>query len=141
MYTDCVDYRSSYLLGCCRPVGMPHMEQVTVHNPDPEISLHLLSISGSTLHFHCSFFQDKVCNPQQPLLLIGRCLVQTLDRLMNEPGDLLLGLQHLYCPEVTSVHIRGCVVPITILQSNATRMWPVLQGPQDHVCIQQSNVS
>lgn len=43
-----------------RPVGMPHMEQVTVHNPDPHTNLHLLSISGSTLHFHCSFFQDKV---------------------------------------------------------------------------------
>ena len=44
----------------CRPVGMPYMEKVTVHNPDTQNSLHLLSISGSTLHFHCSFFQDKV---------------------------------------------------------------------------------
>ena len=39
---------------------MPQMQHVTVHNPDTHNSLHLLSISGSTLHFHCSFFQDKV---------------------------------------------------------------------------------
>ncbi|XP_013418594.1 transmembrane protein 131-like isoform X2 [Lingula anatina] len=44
-------------------VGMPHMETVTVHNPDTINSLHLLSISGSTLHFHCSFFQDKLVPP------------------------------------------------------------------------------
>ena len=43
-----------------RPLGIPHMEQVTVHNPDSQNSLHLLSISGSSQHFHCSFFQDKV---------------------------------------------------------------------------------
>ncbi|KAI0212835.1 transmembrane protein 131 [Lamellibrachia satsuma] len=44
-------------------VGMPHMEQVTVHNPDTQNSLHLFSISGSTLHFHCSFFQHKAVPP------------------------------------------------------------------------------
>ncbi len=36
------------------------MQHVTVHNPDTHNSLHLLSISGSTLHFHCSFFSEKV---------------------------------------------------------------------------------
>ena len=44
-------------------VGMPSMRQVTVNNPNMENSLHLLSISGSTLHFHCSFFQDKMVPP------------------------------------------------------------------------------
>ena len=39
---------------------MPRMEQVTVRNTDRKNNLHLLSISGSTAHFHCSFFQDKV---------------------------------------------------------------------------------
>ena len=43
-----------------RAVGMPRMEQVTVRNTDRKNNLHLLSISGSTAHFHCSFFQDKV---------------------------------------------------------------------------------
>ena len=43
-----------------RPVGMPRMEKVIVQNTDTKNSLHLLSISGSTVHFHCSFFQDKV---------------------------------------------------------------------------------
>ncbi|KAK2170432.1 hypothetical protein LSH36_3g30072 [Paralvinella palmiformis] len=46
-----------------QPVGMPHMQQVTVQNLDPDKSLHLLSISGSTQHFHCSFFQDKKVPP------------------------------------------------------------------------------
>ena len=39
---------------------MPRMEKVIVQNTDTKNSLHLLSISGSTVHFHCSFFQDKV---------------------------------------------------------------------------------
>ena len=45
---------------CFRPVGMPRMEKVIVQNTDTKNSLRLLSISGSTVHFHCSFFQDKV---------------------------------------------------------------------------------
>ncbi|XP_048778429.1 transmembrane protein 131-like isoform X3 [Ostrea edulis] len=46
-----------------RPVGMPFLEQVVVHNTDNRNDLHLLSISGSTVHFHCSFFQEKVVPP------------------------------------------------------------------------------
>ncbi|GFN80733.1 transmembrane protein 131-like isoform x2 [Plakobranchus ocellatus] len=46
-----------------QPVGMPRMEKVVVQNNDLKRSLHLLSISGSTAHFHCSFFQDKVVPP------------------------------------------------------------------------------
>ncbi|XP_061164811.1 transmembrane protein 131-like isoform X1 [Saccostrea echinata] len=46
-----------------RPVGMPFMEQVVVHNTDSRNDLHLLSISGSTVHFHCSFFQEKIVPP------------------------------------------------------------------------------
>ncbi|KAL4230243.1 hypothetical protein ACF0H5_010629 [Mactra antiquata] len=46
-----------------QPVGMPRMEHVSVHNSDSKNNLHLLSISGSTAHFHCSFFQDKIVPP------------------------------------------------------------------------------
>lgn len=46
-----------------QPVGMPRMEKVIVQNNDPKHNLHLLSISGSTVHFHCSFFQDKIVPP------------------------------------------------------------------------------
>ncbi|XP_067136144.1 transmembrane protein 131 isoform X2 [Centruroides vittatus] len=45
------------------PVGMPHMEHVVVRNLSPDTSIHMLSISGSTRHFHCSFFQEKVIPP------------------------------------------------------------------------------
>ena len=44
----------------CRPVGMPCTEHVRVENKDPHLPLHLLSIAGSTSHYHCSFFEDKV---------------------------------------------------------------------------------
>ncbi|XP_059172508.1 transmembrane protein 131-like isoform X2 [Physella acuta] len=46
-----------------QPVGMPRLEKVIVQNNDPKHNLHLLSISGSTVHFHCSFFQDKIVPP------------------------------------------------------------------------------
>ncbi|GFX31600.1 transmembrane protein 131 [Trichonephila clavipes] len=46
-----------------RPVGMPHMERVIIQNLSPDTSIHMLSISGNTLHTHCSFFQEKVIPP------------------------------------------------------------------------------
>ncbi|XP_014681802.1 PREDICTED: transmembrane protein 131-like, partial [Priapulus caudatus] len=45
------------------PVGMPHLERVLVQNPSSENSVTLYSISGSTVHFQCSFFEDKVLSP------------------------------------------------------------------------------
>ncbi|XP_077390366.1 transmembrane protein 131 isoform X3 [Festucalex cinctus] len=45
-----------------RPVGMPKMEKVYLHNPSPaEISL--ISISATTAHFHASFFQNRIIPP------------------------------------------------------------------------------
>ncbi|XP_038063228.1 transmembrane protein 131-like [Patiria miniata] len=44
-------------------IGMPEIATVRVFNPHPENTLRMLSISGSTPHFHCSFFQDKVVPP------------------------------------------------------------------------------
>lgn len=44
-------------------VGMPHMKSVVIKNLSPDTSIHMLSISGNTLHFHCSFFQEKVIPP------------------------------------------------------------------------------
>ena len=43
-----------------RSVGMPSIRTVTVVNPHTEQNLQLQSISGSTAHFHASFFQTKV---------------------------------------------------------------------------------
>lgn len=43
-----------------RPVGVPHLEKVTLYNIDSNRSIDMTSISGSTVHFHSSFFQDKV---------------------------------------------------------------------------------
>ncbi|XP_022100300.1 transmembrane protein 131-like isoform X2 [Acanthaster planci] len=44
-------------------IGMPELATVQVFNSHPENMLRMLSISGSTPHFHCSFFQDKVVPP------------------------------------------------------------------------------
>ncbi|XP_071504186.1 transmembrane protein 131-like, partial [Diadema antillarum] len=44
-------------------VGMPEIRTVRVVNPHPENTLRMLSISGTTPHFHCSFFQEKVLPP------------------------------------------------------------------------------
>ncbi|XP_077984160.1 transmembrane protein 131-like [Glandiceps talaboti] len=46
-----------------QPIGMPKIETVVIHNPHSENSIRMLSISGSTPHFHSSFFQDKVVPP------------------------------------------------------------------------------
>ncbi|KAF2366200.1 Transmembrane protein 131-like [Trinorchestia longiramus] len=52
------------------PVGMPVMRKVVVRNVgslssagyagESATAVHLHSLSGNTLHFHCTFFQDKV---------------------------------------------------------------------------------
>ncbi|XP_033110665.1 transmembrane protein 131-like [Anneissia japonica] len=41
------------------PIGMPHVESVTIYNSHPDSTVKLNTISGSTPHFHCSFFRDK----------------------------------------------------------------------------------
>lgn len=43
-----------------RPVGMPKMEKVYLHNPSSEETITLVSISATTSHFHASFFQNRV---------------------------------------------------------------------------------
>ncbi|XP_034937146.1 transmembrane protein 131 [Chelonus insularis] len=46
-----------------RQLGVPHQETVFLINKDHNRTIHLTSISGSTQHFHSSFFQDKVIPP------------------------------------------------------------------------------
>ncbi|KAG8040324.1 hypothetical protein G9C98_000895 [Cotesia typhae] len=46
-----------------RQLGVPYQETVTLINLDKNRTIHLKSISGSTQHFHSSFFQDKVIPP------------------------------------------------------------------------------
>lgn len=43
-----------------RPLGVPHLEKVMLHNVHNNRSIDMTSISGSTVHFHSSFFEDKV---------------------------------------------------------------------------------
>jgi hypothetical protein len=45
---------------CYRHVGVPHQEKVTLFNVNNNKTIHMSSISGSTVHFHSSFFEDKV---------------------------------------------------------------------------------
>ncbi|XP_076294204.1 transmembrane protein 131 [Lasioglossum baleicum] len=43
-----------------RQLGIPHQETVILFNKDHNKTIHLLSISGNTRHFHSSFFRSKV---------------------------------------------------------------------------------
>ncbi len=43
-----------------QPLGLPVLRKVRVHNLNAQSSIQMLSISGNTIHFHCSFFADKV---------------------------------------------------------------------------------
>lgn len=45
-----------------RPLGVPHLEKVTLFNINSNKSVDMTSISGNTVHFHSSFFEDKVNN-------------------------------------------------------------------------------
>lgn len=43
------------------PISIPVIETVYVHNARPdELAIQMISISGNTEHFHCSFFEDKI---------------------------------------------------------------------------------
>ncbi|XP_046395502.1 transmembrane protein 131 isoform X2 [Ischnura elegans] len=46
-----------------RHLGVPHSEKVTLINMNSNKTIHMSSISGNTVHFHCSFFEDKVVPP------------------------------------------------------------------------------
>ncbi|XP_076231606.1 transmembrane protein 131 isoform X2 [Calliopsis andreniformis] len=46
-----------------RQLGIPHQETVILFNKDHNKTIHLLSISGNTRHFHSSFFRNKVVPP------------------------------------------------------------------------------
>ncbi|KAK6637148.1 hypothetical protein RUM44_007562 [Polyplax serrata] len=47
-----------------RHLGVPHLETVTLVNMDDNKTIHMSSVSGNTLHFHSSFFQDKTIPPK-----------------------------------------------------------------------------
>ena len=49
-----------FIISFCSYVGIPRLEKVTIQNRDTKNNIRLLSISGSTSHFYCSFFHDKV---------------------------------------------------------------------------------
>ena len=49
-----------FLILFSRPIGVPLLRKVTIHNINGHSSIQMLSISGNTFHFHCSFFNDKV---------------------------------------------------------------------------------
>lgn len=57
-----------------RPLGMPILQKVTVFNLNKQNSIQMLSISGNTVHFHCSFFADKVLIKELILTLLANFL-------------------------------------------------------------------
>ena len=53
-----------------RPIGLPVLRKVRVHNLNAQSSIQMLSISGNTIHFHCSFFTDKVNQSQNYIIYV-----------------------------------------------------------------------
>nr|CAH7726088.1 unnamed protein product [Callosobruchus chinensis] len=56
-------FEPSYLDFKQRSLGVPHMEKVTLRNTNKNKSIYMTSISGSSVHFHSSFFEDKKIPP------------------------------------------------------------------------------
>lgn len=67
-----------------RPVGMPKMEKVYLHNPSSE-EISLISISATTAHFHASFFQSRVstCLGYDLLKSVGHTHTHNREALMS----------------------------------------------------------
>nr|CAI5858052.1 unnamed protein product [Callosobruchus analis] len=56
-------FEPSYLDFKQRSLGVPHMEKVILRNTNKNKSIYMTSISGSSVHFHSSFFEDKKIPP------------------------------------------------------------------------------
>ena len=63
MYRYYIYYGNSFQYFLNRPIGLPVLRKVKVFNLNAQSSIQMLSISGNTIHFHCSFFKDKVIPP------------------------------------------------------------------------------
>ena len=74
-----------------RPIGVPGLHKVTIHNINSHSSIQMLSISGNTIHFHCSFFEDKVRIEATPITFanISDTLLQVIPPGGNTTFDVV----------------------------------------------------
>ena len=63
MYHNFIYFDNLFQYFLNRPIGLPVLRKVKVFNLNAQSSIQMLSISGNTIHFHCSFFKDKVIPP------------------------------------------------------------------------------
>lgn len=63
MYASPIAFEPAFMDFKSQPLSMPVRRRVVVKNLSPDSSIEMLSISGSTAHFHCSFFQEKRISP------------------------------------------------------------------------------
>ncbi|XP_077519556.1 transmembrane protein 131 isoform X2 [Amblyomma americanum] len=63
MYASPIAFEPAFMDFKSQPLSMPVRRRVVVKNLSPESSIEMLSISGSTANFHCSFFQEKRISP------------------------------------------------------------------------------
>lgn len=62
-YASPIAFEPAFLDFTSQALSMPVRRRVVVKNLSPESSIEMLSISGSTVNFHCSFFQEKRISP------------------------------------------------------------------------------
>uniref|UniRef100_A0A131YWF8 Uncharacterized protein n=1 Tax=Rhipicephalus appendiculatus TaxID=34631 RepID=A0A131YWF8_RHIAP len=63
MYASPIAFEPALMDFKSQPLSMPVRRRVVVKNLSPESSIEMLSISGNTANFHCSFFQEKRISP------------------------------------------------------------------------------
>ncbi|XP_075545402.1 transmembrane protein 131 isoform X1 [Dermacentor variabilis] len=63
MYASPIAFEPAFMDFKSQPLSMPVRRRVVVKNLSPESSIEMLSISGNTANFHCSFFQEKRISP------------------------------------------------------------------------------
>nr|XP_002123137.3 transmembrane protein 131 [Ciona intestinalis] len=89
--TEVVRFEPPYLDFGAQSIGMPVMRLVHLYNPSKTKTMKLISISASTLHFHSSFFDEKVimpnCNTTFEVVFLARVVGNVENTLFIHTED------------------------------------------------------
>ncbi|KRX99959.1 Transmembrane protein [Trichinella pseudospiralis] len=119
------------------PVGIAKRVKVTLHNPLQNAVVRMDAISGSTAHFHCSFFDEKVTGEGvpspfrlMPFLGVKVSLNSSVSSWLElyNPFPTALHVEEMYTSD-SSVHLD---LPHSVFHPNR-RLWNVLPFRTKHI--------
>ncbi|XP_003378621.1 conserved hypothetical protein [Trichinella spiralis] len=119
------------------PVGIAKRVKVTLHNPLQNAVVRMDAISGSTAHFHCSFFDEKVTGEGvpspfrlMPFLGVKVSLNSSVSSWLElyNPFPTALHVQEMYTSD-SSVHLD---LPHSVFNPSR-RLWNVLPFRTKHI--------